>query len=223
MTLPMSEEQERAPVIQIDRRRLAEQVKPRDRKAEAERREAREKALREEVGREALAALQARGMVPTPEAPAAAPPPAPEPRAAREPRPPAEAIPPGSLGVVDQVRLALRPRSRLAFGIGLLLGAFVPLATFVISHTELDLARPLWAQLPALFVAGGLLFSAVTMYGWGKLAFLQRAKALGFVLLLEGTMVTSHTHWLALGALCYLCAINGVATACNLAGSQWQK
>ncbi len=211
-------------MIQIDRRRIAEQTKPRDRKAEAERRAARDKQLREEVEREALAALEARGIVTTPAAPAVTPPaPAPEPRAVREPRPPAEPIPPGSLGVVDQVRLALRPRSRLAFGIGLLLGAFVPLATFVISHTELDLARPLWGQLPALFVAGGLLFSAVTMYGWGKLAFLQRAKALGFVLLLEGTMVTSHTHWLALGALCYLCAINGVATACNLAGSQWQK
>lgn len=221
----MSGKQETAPVIQIDRRRLAEKDKPRDRKAEAERRAARDKAQREQAEREALAALEARGVIPTPAAPAATPAPAapPEPRAVREPRPPAEPIPPGSLGVVDQVRLALRPRSRLAFGIGLLLGAFVPLATFVISHTELDLQRPLWGQLPALFVAGGLLFSAVTMYGWGKLAFLQRAKALGFVLLLEGTMVTSHTRWLALGALCYLCAINGVATACNLAGSQWQK
>ena len=218
----MSKEQ--APVIQIDRRRLAEKDKPRDRKAEAERREAREKARREQAAREALEVIQAAGMVPAAAAPPEpAPPPPPEPKAAREPRPPAEQIPPGSLGVVDQVRLALRPRSRLAFGIGLLLGAFVPLATFVISHTELDLTRPLWGQLPALFVAGGLLFSAVTMYGWGKLAFLQRAKALGFVLLLEGTMVTSHTHWLALGALCYLCAINGVATACNLAGSQWQR
>ncbi len=216
----MSSKPETAPVIQIDRRRLAEQTKPRDRKAEAERRAVREKALREEVEREALAALEARGVIPVPDA---SPAPAPEPRAVREPRPPPELIPPGSLGVVDQVRLALRPRSRLAFGIGLLLGAFVPLATFVISHTELDLRRPLWEQLPALFVAGGLLFSAVTMYGWGKLAFLQRAKALGFVLLLEGTMVTSRTHWLALGALCYLCAINGVATACNLAGSQWQR
>jgi hypothetical protein len=61
------------------------------------------------------------------------------------------------------------------------------------------------------------------MYGWGKLAFLQRSKAIGFVLLLEGTMVTSHTHWLAVTALVYLCAINGVATACNLAGAQCQK
>ena len=125
---------------------------------------------------------------------------------------------PGPLSVVEQVRVALQPRSRLPFAIGVLLGGFVPIATYVVAHTELELGalftRP---QLAALFVAGGLLFSAVTMYGWGKLAFSQRAKALGFVVLLEGVMVTSHTRWLALAALSYLACINGVATACNLA------
>lgn len=124
--------------------------------------------------------------------------------------------PRGPLGVVAQVRLALRPGSRLAFTLGVLLGGFVPIATFQISHTELN-ARELWLQPAAYFVAGGLLFSAVTMYRWGTLAFTQRAKALGFVVLLEGTMVTCHTRWLALAALAYLAAINGVATACNLA------
>lgn len=127
--------------------------------------------------------------------------------------------PRGPLGVVAQVRLALRPGSRLAFGLGVLLGGFVPIATFQISHTELTAARDLWLQPAAFFVAGGLLFSAVTMYRWGTLAFTQRAKALGFVVLLEGTMVTCHTRWLALAALGYLAAINGVATACNLARS----
>ncbi len=136
-------------------------------------------------------------------------------RAAREPRP--EPRPSGPLGVVDQVRLALQPRSRLPFAVGVLLGGFVPVATFVVAHAELDFARPLYEQLASLFVAGGLLFSAVTMYGWGKLAFAQRAKALGWVVLLEGVMVTSHTHWLAVAALCYLACINGVATACALA------
>lgn len=131
----------------------------------------------------------------------------------RQPRP---QRPRQSLGVVEQVRLSLRRGSRLAFALGVLLGGFVPIATYVISHTELA-PGPLWLQPAAAFVAGGLLFSAVTMYRWGVLAFAQRAKALGFVVLLEGTMVTAHTHWLALAALCYLAAINGVATACNLA------
>lgn len=131
----------------------------------------------------------------------------------RPPRPPRPRLP---LGVVEQVRLALRRGSRLAFALGVLLGGFVPIATFQISHTELSTARALWTQPAAFFVAGGLLFSAVTMYRWGVLAFALRAKALGFVVLLEGAMVTSQTRWLALAALCYLAAINGVATACNL-------
>jgi VIT1/CCC1 family predicted Fe2+/Mn2+ transporter len=131
----------------------------------------------------------------------------------RQPRPQRPRQP---LGVVEQVRLSLRRGSRLAFALGVLLGGFVPIATFVISHTELT-AAPLYLQPAAAFVAGGLLFSAVTMYRWGVLAFAQKTKAVGFVLLLEGTMVTSHTRWLALAALCYLAAINGVATACNLA------
>lgn len=132
----------------------------------------------------------------------------------RQPRPPR---PRQALGVVEQVRLSLRRGSRLAFALGVLLGGFVPIATYQISHTELVLSRALWLQPAAFFVAGGLLFSAVTMYRWGVLAFAQRAKALGFVVLLEGTMVTSRTPWLALAALVYLAAINGVATACNLA------
>jgi hypothetical protein len=134
------------------------------------------------------------------------------PRVRREPR--------GSFGVVEQVRLSLRRGSRLAFLLGVLLGGFVPIATFVIAHTELTAAQALWLQPAAAFVAGGLLFSAVTMYRWGVLAFAHRAKALGFVVLLEGTMVTCHTRWLALAALGYLAAINGVATACNLATRQ---
>lgn len=132
----------------------------------------------------------------------------------REPRPPRPRLP---LGVVEQVRLSLRRGSRLAFALGVMLGGFVPIATYVISHTELRPGRPLYLQPAAAFVAGGLLFSAVTMFNWGKLAFAHRGKALGFVVLLEGTMVTAHTPWLALAALGYLATINGVATACNLA------
>ena len=137
-------------------------------------------------------------------------------RRKRESQRPREEVP-RVQGVVNDVRIALHPRSRVAAAVGLLLGGFVPLATYVTAHTEIDWTRPLYEQLAALFVAGGLTFSAVTMYAWGTLAFFDRAKALGFVVLLEGTMVTSHTRWLAVAALCYLVSINGVATACNLA------
>lgn len=127
------------------------------------------------------------------------------------------------LGVVDSVRLALRPGSRAAFVLGMLAGAGVPFFTYRLTHGEVDFAAPLWSQASAWFALGGLLFSAVTMYEWGRLAFFHRGKALGFVVLLEGTMVTSHTHWVALTALAYLCSINGVASASNLARRQCLK
>lgn len=127
---------------------------------------------------------------------------------------------PSQMGVVDQMRFALRPRSRFGFALGLLLGGFVPVATFVLAHTEINTLLPLYTQTSLLFVLGGLLFSAVTMYRWGCQAFHSKPKAVGFVLLLEGVMITCHTRPLALVALAYLAAINGVATACNLAGER---
>ena len=41
-----------------------------------------------------------------------------------------------SIGVVQQVKLALKPNNRLATVIGFLLGGFVPLACYWISHHE---------------------------------------------------------------------------------------
>jgi hypothetical protein len=123
---------------------------------------------------------------------------------------------PVSAGVVAQVRAALQPRARLATALGFLLGGFVPLATYVVAHQELDVQAPLYAQRAAVLVLGGLLFSATTVYQWSRVAFGAWAKALGFVVLLEGVMVTSSTPWLALTALAYLIAINGVATGCRL-------
>lgn len=121
------------------------------------------------------------------------------------------------LGVVGQVRHALHPRALLATITGFLLGGFVPLASFWLSHRELDHDRPVYLQVTAYIVAGGLLYSAKTVYAWGKLAFHTAAKALGFVVLLEGVMILSQTPWLTMMALAYLVVINGVATGCNLA------
>lgn len=180
------------------------QIRPpkRDRKAERERREQREREAREKIEGEAVAKLEAARAKDAP------------------PKPARVALTSENAGVIEQVKLSLR--SPMAFTVGLVLGAFVPFATYSVSHAEIDLSRPLWRQPAAYFVLGGLMFSAATVYGWGQKAFLQRTKALGFVLLMEGTMITSHTKGLALAALAYLCAINGIATACNLAGATWR-
>lgn len=179
------------------------QIRPpkRDRKAERDRREQREREAREQIETEALAKLEAARAKEAP------------------PKPARVALTSENAGVIEQLKLSLR--SPLAFTVGLVLGAFVPFATYSVSHAEID-SRRLWQQPAAYFVLGGLMFSAATVYGWGQKAFLQRSKALGFVLLMEGTMITSHTKGLALAALAYLCAINGVATACNLAGATWR-
>ena len=108
------------------------------------------------------------------------------------------------------------PKARLATVTGFLLGGFVPLASYVVSHYEIDPSAPLYLQIASLLVLGGLCYSARTVYTWGKLAFHSGGKAAGFVVLVEGVMVVSHTPWLALSALVYLIVINGVATGCNL-------
>lgn len=119
--------------------------------------------------------------------------------------------------MVAQVREAMKPRNRLATALGFALGGVVPLATYVVAHYEIDMAAALYAQLGAYLVLGGLLYSAKTVYDWGKKAFQISAKALGFVVLLEGVMIASNTTWLAMTALAYLILINGIATGCNLA------
>lgn len=126
------------------------------------------------------------------------------PRAQREP------------GIVDQVRIAFRPRNRLATALGGVLGGAVPVASWQLAHHEIDAARDLWAQLPAWLVLGGLLFSALTVFGWARSAFGSPAKALGFVVLLEGVLVASSTSWLGAGALGLLVAINATATGVRL-------
>lgn len=118
--------------------------------------------------------------------------------------------------VVDQVKQAFQPKNRTATCLGFLLGGFVPLASFMVAHHEVNHTVSLYAQLSAYLVLGGLLYSAKTVYDWGKLAFRMPIKAIGFVVLLEGIMVYSHIGWLSIASLFYLVGINGIATGCNL-------
>jgi hypothetical protein len=114
--------------------------------------------------------------------------------------------------------VSFQPKRRLAAAVGTLLGGFVPLATSVVAHHEVDRAptATIW-QLPLLLVAGGLVFSALTVYTWCTEAFQARTKAVGFVVLAEGVMILSHVEWLSTAALCYLISINAIATAATLA------
>jgi hypothetical protein len=119
---------------------------------------------------------------------------------------------PRELGILDELRLALHPRNRAAAYLGAALGGGVPIATYWLAHHELDRGFVIWA-----LVAGGLLFSAMTVIRWAECAFGSMPKAIGFTVLLEGVLLYSRTPWLALGALGYLVFINAVANGARVA------
>lgn len=126
--------------------------------------------------------------------------------------------PPSLRSVPDQVRFAFRPQKRLESTWGLLLGGLPPLLTFWTVHHEISRAAALYAQPGPYIAAGGLAWSALTMFKWARSAFHHPVKAFGYVVLLEGVMTTCHAQWVALVVLAYLVVINGIASACNLAG-----
>jgi len=118
----------------------------------------------------------------------------------------------GDLSIVEQVRSATREGHRLAMLCGMVLGGFVPLATYILAHGEVAADPRKWA-----LVAGGLLFSATSVFEFGREAFRSILKALGFVVLIEGVMIWSSTEPLSLAALALLVAVNAIATGTNLA------
>src|ERR1700741_677292 len=88
-------------------------------------------------------------------------------------------------GVLDQVAEATKPANRLAFAVGSLLGGFIPVASYTVCHHEMlaELAAKdlVWFFLHGVLVLAGLIYSAVTVFSWAKVAFKHPAKALGFV------------------------------------------
>ena len=119
--------------------------------------------------------------------------------------------------VIGMVRTAVLPDNRLAMIIGCIFGGFVPLAVYMLVHFELSFTGN-WLLQPKLFlVLGGLIYSAKTVVQWGKMAFRDTAKAIGFVALIEGVLVMSSTPWLSICALVLLVAVNAIATGVTLA------
>lgn len=119
-------------------------------------------------------------------------------------------------GVIRQIRTAFQAQNRLAALVGAVLGGTVPVASFQLAHHEVNRAVPLVGQVPAWLVLGGLLFSAITVFGWTREAFGSPVKAAGFCLLIEGALLASQTPWLSFLALGVLVGVNVVATATRL-------
>lgn len=118
------------------------------------------------------------------------------------------------VGPVEQMRRASKNANAALLGAAL--GGFVPAATFSVAHAaRYGEGKP---NLTWALAAGGLLYSAKTVWQWGRLTFDDPWKATGFVVLIEGVMIASPYDWLSEVALGYLLVINAIATACLLAG-----
>lgn len=112
--------------------------------------------------------------------------------------------------VMTQVYTAMRHPAPLITGA--LLGALVPVGTYTIGHGEMT--DPISVQ--GAMVLGGLGFSAVSVYCWGRQAFNSKFKAACFVLLIELMMSFAQTSWLSQVALGFLIAINAISNGSNL-------
>ena len=121
-----------------------------------------------------------------------------------------------TLGVMDQLRLAADDKPALF--VGTLFGAWVPFATYFVAHEAVTAtaANPVHQASMIGLVLGGLLYSAITVYGWGRRAFRSRPKAIGFALLTEGVLTLVPIPWLSVVALAYLMIVNGVATGATM-------
>jgi len=116
-----------------------------------------------------------------------------------------------NMNVVEQMRRAFASGHRLSGLMGLILGGFIPVAVYSLVHVEVATHPLFWAM-----VVGGLAYSAISVFTWAKQAFHMGIKALGFVLLLEGTVTFATERWLGLSGLVILIVINGVSAAVAL-------
>lgn len=120
--------------------------------------------------------------------------------------------------VVTQLECAFRnPHAAL---IGALIGGLVPWFGRTLAHDQVPAAwsagNTSLAMIMVAIVLGCALFSALSVYKFGKAAFGDSKKALGFVLALEGVMLVS-TGATSAVALAVLILINAVANGSVIA------
>jgi hypothetical protein len=120
--------------------------------------------------------------------------------------------------VVTQLEVAIRrPHATL---IGALVGAVVPWFARTLAHDELPAAwsagHHTLAMIMLVVVMGCAVFSALTVYKFGRATFGDTRKALGFVLAMEGVMLVSHGITSTV-ALVVLIAINALANGSAIA------
>ncbi len=128
----------------------------------------------------------------------------------------------GDPSILEQIRIAWD--SPGIFWVGMVFGGFVPATTYRVSHHEASVNWAGWANWASFqanwahwAIIGGLIFSATTVFGAGRQAFNNWAKALGFVILTEAVMIFSDDLLLNGSALALLALTNAIMTGTNLA------
>jgi hypothetical protein len=120
--------------------------------------------------------------------------------------------------IVTQLECAIRrPQATL---IGALVGGLVPWFARTLAHSEVPATWSAGNHSLALVmiavVLGCALFSAITVYKFGRATFNDSRKALGFVLAIEGVMLVSHGATSNV-ALAVLIVINALANGSSIA------
>jgi hypothetical protein len=116
-----------------------------------------------------------------------------------------------TIDIVTQLEIA--SRNPHAAAIGAVIGGLVPWFGRTLAHGEIQGTwssnRPLAIAMVAVVLGCGV-FSGLSVYKFGRAAFGDPRKALGFVLALEGVMLVSHggTSAVALGVLILINAVS---------------
>lgn len=117
--------------------------------------------------------------------------------------------------VISQVQCAARnPRAALLGG---LLGGVVPWIGQAIAHHDVGNSGAWYADPHALVVLGCMVFSMTTVYLFGRAAFKDARKAVGFVAAMELAMVASSLWYVQAVTLAAIVAINAISTGAGIA------
>jgi len=115
---------------------------------------------------------------------------------------------------IPAVKLTAKEQRTIGQVLAAIAGGFLPIASFVLAHVEVQEQPFKW-----ILLAAALLFSAPTLAEWAQKWCHGVYKAWGFTVLLEGVMVFSSSQYLALAGLAILVAIN-CNSAWHLAGKK---
>lgn len=132
-----------------------------------------------------------------------------------------------AISITRQLSLACQKENRLSTGIAALMGFIVPLSVYSVTHElpRVHSVEGIGAKFLFLCVLGvaGCVFSAKSVYQWGKLVFNDTFKAIGFAILLEGILsasgIVSDSLWfkvLGMISLAYLMLINAINCGTNI-------